>query len=74
MEHFAARRDQTIITKKCNTKNTENQCFLCDKKVDSGPLEIKGKKILVTYPQGKGRLRPGNAGGAVMGLPRSVRL
>ena len=56
MELFAARMVRTIIIQIVYTKNNENPCFFADKKVDFGPLEIKGKKILQkimllnTYP------------------------
>ena len=56
MELFAARMVRSIIDQIVYTKNTENQCFLRNKKVDSGPLELKGKKssskimLVNTYP------------------------
>ena len=56
MELFVARMVRTIITQIVYTKNSENPCFFADKKVDFGPLEIKGKKMLQkimllnTYP------------------------
>ena len=56
MELFVARMVRTIIGQIVYTKNIENQCFWRDKKVDSGPLELKGKKssskimLVNTYP------------------------
>ena len=56
IELFVARMVRTIIVQIVYTKNIENQCFLRDKKVDSGPLEFKGKKssskimLVNTYP------------------------
>ena len=56
MELFAARMVRSIIDQIVYTKNTENQCFLRNKKVDSGLLEFKGKKssskilLVNTYP------------------------
>ena len=44
MTLFVARMVRTIIGQIVYTKNIENLCFLRDKKVDSGPLELKGKK------------------------------
>ena len=45
MELFAARMVRSIIDQIGYTKNTENQCFLRNKKVDSGPLELKGTPL-----------------------------
>ena len=56
MELFVARMVRTIIGQIVYTKNIENQCFLRNKEVDSGPLEFKGKKssskimLVTTYP------------------------
>ena len=56
MKLFVARMVRTIIDQIVYTKNIENRCFLRNKKVDSGPLELKGKKssskimLVNTYP------------------------
>ena len=46
MELFAARMVRTIIDQIVYTKNTENQCFLRDKKVDFGSLYFKANIIV----------------------------